>query len=108
MRQPLYLLCNEDHISIQKLVEGVGRDGHSQPTHHAGARIHGTRDRVGADVAVALVEIDANHLEVVNVLEVPADRGLGVADVALAHDEVAGGAICDALGKVLVQGQEAV
>jgi hypothetical protein len=31
-----------------------------------------------------------------------------VADVALAHDEVAGGAICDALGKVLVQGQEAV
>lgn len=59
-------------------------------------------------MAAAVAEVDGDDLKLVDVLEVLADRGLGVAGVVLAHDEVAGCAVYDALCEVLVQVLEAV
>lgn len=79
-----------------------------QAAHHAGSRVHGAGNGIGADTARAAVEGDGNDLEAVNVVEIAADGGFGVAGVAVAQNEVAGCAVCDAFGEVVVENLEAI
>lgn len=46
-----------------------------QPAHHAGSRVHGAWNGIGADAARAAVEGDGNDFEAVNVVEIVADGG---------------------------------
>lgn len=64
---------------MEKLVgTSISRQGGGnclQAAHHAGSRIHGARNGIGADAARAAVEGDGNDFEIVNVVEIAADGG---------------------------------
>lgn len=54
---------------------GMGERDCLQPAHHAGSRVHGAWNGIGADAARAAVEGDGNDFEAVNVVEIVADGG---------------------------------
>jgi hypothetical protein len=79
-----------------------------QPAYHAGSRVHGARHGIGADVAHAAAEFNGHDFEAVNVVEIFADGRLCVSGTAVAQNEIASCAVCNALGEVLVEMLEAV
>lgn len=69
-----------------------------QPACHASSRIHGARNRVGANVAIPTSKLDVDNLEVVDVFEILADRGFCMVGAAFTEDNVASDAFGDSVG----------
>lgn len=96
IRLDLYLL-RTFKISKISFHQSTVRKRGLQPASHARSSIHGARNRVGANVAITSSELDIHNLEIVDVLEIIADRGLCMAGAAFTEDEIASGAIGDSV-----------
>lgn len=91
MRQPLYLLQN---VSLNGILPRRYL-GSLQAAHHTGFRCSGARNRVGADVALVAYDIDTDHGQIVDVLQIIADDLLSDVVSALVDHQVASRTLCD-------------